>query len=73
MIDEKAQKKAAKAFAERWKDRGYEKGDSQTFWIDLLTNVYGVENIAGFIEFENKVLLEHVSFILNSLKIFSLH
>ena len=29
-------KKAAKEFAERWKDKGYEKGESQKCWIDLL-------------------------------------
>ena len=27
------QRAAAKAFAKNWKDRGYEKGDSQIFWI----------------------------------------
>ena len=43
-ITEKQQKKAAKEFAEYWKDKGYEKGQSQKFWIDLLQNVYGVEN-----------------------------
>ena len=36
----KEQQKAAKEFAKRWKDRGYEKGESNLFWIDLLTNVY---------------------------------
>jgi type I restriction-modification system DNA methylase subunit len=59
----KEQKKAAKEFAARWKDKGYEKGESQKFWIDLLVNVYGVEDIAGFISFEDKVHLDHTSFI----------
>ena len=27
------QRKAAKEFAERWKDRGYEKGESQKYWM----------------------------------------
>ena len=27
------QKRAAKDFAERWKDRGYEKGESKKYWI----------------------------------------
>ena len=31
------QRAAAKAFAKNWKDRGYEKGDSQIFWVELLT------------------------------------
>ena len=62
-MTEKEQKKAAKEFAERWKDKGYEKGESQKFWIDLLVNVYGVEDIAGFISFEDQVHLDHTSFI----------
>ena len=41
MIDAQ-QRAAAKAFAKNWKDRGYEKGDSQIFWVELLTTVFGV-------------------------------
>ena len=59
----KEQKKAAKEFAERWKGKGYEKGQSQQFWIDLLVSVFGVEDIAGFISFEDQVHLDHTSFI----------
>lgn len=62
-MTEKEQKKAAKEFAERWKGRGYEKGDSNLFWIDLLTHVYGVDNIAEFVSFEDQVHLDHTSFI----------
>ena len=57
------QRKAAKAFAARWKDKGYEKGESQTFWLTLLTDVFGVENVADLIEFEDQVHLDHTSFI----------
>ena len=39
------QRAAAKAFAKNWKDRGYEKGDSQIFWVELLTTVSGVAEI----------------------------
>ena len=62
-MTEKEQKKAAKEFTERWKGRGYEKGESNLFWIDLLTHVYGVDNIADFIRFEDQVHLDHTSFI----------
>ena len=62
-MTEKEQKKAAKEFAQRWQGKGYEKGQSQQFWIDLLVNVYGVEDIAGFISFEDQVHLDHTSFI----------
>lgn len=35
---------AAMQFAERWAGQGYEKGDYQVFWAELLAEVYGVEN-----------------------------
>ncbi|MBE6768087.1 MAG: class I SAM-dependent DNA methyltransferase [Ruminococcaceae bacterium] len=54
---------AAKAFAEYWKDRGYEKGESQPFWLSLLRDVLGVESPEKFITFEEQVRLDHTSFI----------
>ena len=57
------QKAAAKAFAEDWKDKGYEKGESQPFWLALLRNVFGVEKPEEFITFEEQVKLDHTSFI----------
>ena len=57
--------KAAAEFAERWKGRGYEKGESQLFWADLLTNVYGVRNLPAFIRYEEQVasMVESTNFI----------
>ncbi|WP_294429424.1 DNA methyltransferase [uncultured Treponema sp.] len=49
------QTKNAKKFAENWLGHGYEKGESQKFWIDLLTCVFGVADIANFIFFEEQV------------------
>ena len=49
------QAKAAKKFVENWQGHGYEKGEAQKFWIDLLTNVFGVRDIANFIFFEEQV------------------
>lgn len=57
------QRAAAKVFAKNWKDRGYEKGDSQIFWVELLTTVFGVDDISQFISFEDQVNLDHTSFI----------
>ena len=56
-------KKAAKEFAKYWKGKGYEKGESQKFWLELLENVYGVENAGHYIEFEDQVHIDHTSFI----------
>ena len=57
------QRKAAKEFAAYWKDKGYEKGESQKFWLTLLSEVFGVEHPASFISFEDQVHLDHTSFI----------
>ena len=59
-MQDSKQKIAAKVFAEKWKDRGYEKGESQTFWLELLHNVLGVENPYDIITFENQVQLSHI-------------
>ena len=57
------QQKAAKKFRESWKGKGYEKGESQKFWLDLVCNVFGITDFTNFIEFEDKVKLDHTSFI----------
>ena len=57
------QRNAAKQFAAAWKGKGYEKGESQPFWLALLRNVYGVEEPEQFITFEEQVHLDHASFI----------
>ena len=43
-MTEKQQQQAAAKFAEEWIGKGYEKGESQPFWMALLHNVYGVEH-----------------------------
>ena len=53
----------AKKFAEYWKGKGDEKGESQKFWLSLLHDVYGVEQPEAFISFEDRVFLGHTSFI----------
>ena len=55
MKNNKQQQKAAKIFAENWQRTGYEKGNTSKFWIDLLTNVFGVKEIFPFIFFEERV------------------
>ena len=63
MKTEKQQAAAAAAFAERWKGRGYEKGDSQVFWTELLTEVFGVENPSTIIRYEEQVKVDNTNFI----------
>ena len=57
------QKKEAKAFIQRWQNRGNERQDSQSFWLDLLQSVYGIEKPTEYITFEDRVMLDHTSFI----------
>ena len=54
---------AAKQFAADWKGKGYEKGQSQPFWLMLLQKVYGVAEPEKFIIFEEQVHLDHTSFV----------
>jgi len=59
----KEQQKQAKAFIERWEDRGNERQDTQSFWLDLLRSVYGIENPSEYIKFEDTVMMDHTSFM----------
>ena len=63
MHSEKQQAAAAAEFAKRWQGRGYEKGDSQVFWTELRTEVFGVENPSTFIRFEEQVKIDNTNFI----------
>ena len=64
MKTEKQISLAAAEFAERWKGRGYERGESQPFWIDLLTNVFGIKTPSdGFITFEDHRMVDASNFI----------
>ena len=62
-MDDKQMKAAAKAFAAYWKDKGYEKGESQPFWLSFLRDVLGVNQPEKFIRFESQVKLDNTSFI----------
>ncbi len=56
-------KKAARAFAAYWSTRGDEKSDSQSFWIAFLHEILEVEDPTKVIRFEERVMLDHTSFI----------
>lgn len=59
----KEQQKQAKAFIERWENRGNERQDTQSFWLDLLQSVYGIEKPSEYIKFEDTVMMDHTSFM----------
>ena len=62
-MTEKERKQKAKEFAEYWKDKGYEKGQSQKFWLSFLRDILGVDKPEQIIEFEETVKEEHTKFI----------
>ncbi len=57
------QRTAAIEFANTWAGKGYEKGESQPFWISLLRDVYGIKHPEQYISFEDQVHIDHTSFI----------
>ncbi len=65
MKTDKQMAAAAADFAKRWEGKGYERGQSQLFWADLLTSVYGVENLPEFIRYEEQVasMVDSTNFI----------
>ena len=50
------QEQAAKKFVEFWKNKGDEKSDTQSFWISLLHDVFGVNDPTKFIEFNTRIV-----------------
>jgi len=52
MATNTTQKQAAKQFVKDWTGKGYEKGETQRFWLDLLHNVFGVDDPTKVMQFE---------------------
>ena len=62
-MTENEQREAAKAFAVKWQGKGYEKGETQKFWLELISTVYGVKAPVDYMNFEVQIQLSNVSFI----------
>ena len=62
-MNDKEQKRAAKKFVEFWSGKGYEKGQTQAFWLSLLREVFGVKEPEKVISFEDQVVLKNTNFI----------
>ena len=63
MAADARQRQAAAQFASFWSGKGYEKGQSQPFWLSLLREVFGIAEPEKFITFEDQVHLDNTSFI----------
>ena len=52
-----------KNFVKSWKNRGYEKGETYSFWLAFLRDILDISEPEKFIKFEVPVKLKHKSFI----------
>ena len=50
------QREAARQFYYRWKDKGKEDEDARSFWIEILSDIFGVDNVTKRLDFEKKVI-----------------
>lgn len=50
------QREAARQFFYKWKGKGREDEDARSYWIDILMNILGVENVTDRVDFEKKVI-----------------
>ena len=50
-----------KNFIEQWRGRGYEKGETQKFWLQFLRDVLNISTPENFLQFELPVKLEHTN------------
>lgn len=56
-------KDAARRFVETWTGRGHERSESQTFWYQLLHDVFGIDTPANFVNYERPVRLKNDKYI----------
>lgn len=52
MVAERSRVERARNFAQKWEGRGSEKGDTHSFWLELLRDVVGMEDVTTNVHFE---------------------
>ena len=57
-MTEAERREAARKFINHWRGKGDEKQDSQLFWVSLLQDVYGMENVKEHVQFERRVIVD---------------
>ena len=50
------QRESARQFFYKWNGKGREDEDARSYWIDILQNILGVENVTDRVDFEKKVV-----------------
>ena len=56
----------ARLFVERWTGHGNERSDTSKFWNELLEEVLGVDKAFKLFRYEERVKLDHASFMMYS-------
>ena len=54
--DHVARMQAAHDFVRTWTGRGYEKGDTASFWLELLRDVVGMADVTTNVRFEERTI-----------------
>ena len=55
-MTEAQQREAARQFYYRWTGKGREDEDARSYWIEVLSDILGVENVTQRVDFEKKVV-----------------
>ena len=55
-MTEAQQREGARQFFYRWNGKGREDEDARSYWIEILTNILGVERVTERVDFEKKVI-----------------
>ena len=50
------QREAARQFYYRWNGKGKEDEDARSYWIEILTNILGIDKVTERVDFEKKVI-----------------
>lgn len=53
-LSDSSRRQAAQAFATTWAGRGYEKGDTASYWNSLLTDVVGMRDVVTNVRYEER-------------------
>ena len=55
-MTEAQQREGARQFYYRWNGKGREDEDARSYWIEILTNILGIERVTERVDFEKKVM-----------------
>ena len=55
-MTDQEKREAARQFHNKWNNRGKEKQDDQSYWVDFLQNIMGVENVTDRIEWQKEII-----------------